>query len=102
MEVRVLSPALSPELYHSAWHRLTCDLVLQETLMASMCKADVEVFSVTEPDIDSDDATRVLVRQVLGSIAQRARPDSVENGRGQGSQRDRWLLRWASAVRMAY
>jgi DNA invertase Pin-like site-specific DNA recombinase len=38
--------------------------------MARMRKAGVEVLSVTEPDIDSDDATRVLVRQVLGAIAQ--------------------------------
>jgi DNA invertase Pin-like site-specific DNA recombinase len=50
--------------------RLARDLVLQETLMARMRKAGVEVLSVTEPDIDSDDATRVLVRQVLGAIAQ--------------------------------
>lgn len=50
--------------------RLARDLVLQETLMARMRKAGVEVISVTEPDIDSDDATRVLVRQVLGAIAQ--------------------------------
>jgi DNA invertase Pin-like site-specific DNA recombinase len=35
-----------------------------------MRNAAVEVLSVTEPDIDSDDATRVLVRQVLGAIAQ--------------------------------
>jgi hypothetical protein len=35
--------------------------------MARMRKAGVEVLSVTEPDIDSDDATRVLVRQVLGA-----------------------------------
>jgi DNA invertase Pin-like site-specific DNA recombinase len=50
--------------------RLARDLVLQETLMARMRKAGVEVISVTEPDIDSDDATRVLVRQVLGAIGQ--------------------------------
>ena len=50
--------------------RLARDLVLQETLMARMRKAGAEVISVTEPDIDSDDATRVLVRQVLGAIAQ--------------------------------
>ncbi len=50
--------------------RLARDLVLQETLMGRMRKAGVEVLSVTEPDIDSDDATRVLVRQVLGAIAQ--------------------------------
>lgn len=50
--------------------RLARDLVLQETLLARMRKAGVEVLSVSEPDIDSDDATRVLVRQVLGAIGQ--------------------------------
>jgi len=50
--------------------RLARDLVLQETLMARMRRAGVEVLSVTEPDIDSDDATRILVRQVLGAIGQ--------------------------------
>jgi DNA invertase Pin-like site-specific DNA recombinase len=29
-----------------------------------------EVLSVSEPDIDSDDPTRILVRQVLGAISQ--------------------------------
>ncbi|HZV26219.1 MAG TPA: recombinase family protein [Acidothermaceae bacterium] len=50
--------------------RLARDLLLQETLMARMRQAGAEVLSVSEPDIDSDDATRVLVRQVLGSISQ--------------------------------
>jgi DNA invertase Pin-like site-specific DNA recombinase len=50
--------------------RLARDLVLQETLMARMRKAGVEVLSVSEPDVDSDDPTRVLVRQVLGAISQ--------------------------------
>jgi DNA invertase Pin-like site-specific DNA recombinase len=35
-----------------------------------MRKAGVEVLSVTEPDIDSEDGTRVLVRQILGAVSQ--------------------------------
>jgi DNA invertase Pin-like site-specific DNA recombinase len=50
--------------------RLARDLLLQETLMARMRAAGAEVLSVSEPDMDSDDPTRVLVRQVLGSISQ--------------------------------
>ena len=50
--------------------RLARDLGLQESFMADMHRAHVEVLSVTEPDIDSEDGTRVLVRQVLGAIAQ--------------------------------
>jgi DNA invertase Pin-like site-specific DNA recombinase len=50
--------------------RLARDLLLQETLMARMRQAGAEVISVSEPEMDSDDPTRVLVRQVLGSISQ--------------------------------
>lgn len=50
--------------------RLARDLLLQETIMGRMHQAGAEVISVTEPDVDSEDATRVLVRQVLGAIAQ--------------------------------
>lgn len=50
--------------------RLARDLLFQETLMARMRTAGAEVVSVSEPDMDSDDPTRVLVRQVLGAISQ--------------------------------
>jgi DNA invertase Pin-like site-specific DNA recombinase len=50
--------------------RLARDLILQETLMARLHEAGVEVLSVSEPDIDSDDKTRVLVRQILGAVSQ--------------------------------
>jgi site-specific DNA recombinase len=38
--------------------RLARDLILQETLMVRIHEAGVEVLSVTEPDIDSEDGTR--------------------------------------------
>ena len=50
--------------------RLARDLQKQETLMARMRQAGAEVISVSEPDMDSDDPTRVPVPQVLGSISQ--------------------------------
>jgi DNA invertase Pin-like site-specific DNA recombinase len=50
--------------------RLARKLLFQETVMGRMRDAGAEVVSVTEPDIDSEDETRVLVRQVLGAIAQ--------------------------------
>ena len=50
--------------------RLARDLILQETLMTRLHEAGVEVLSVSEPDIDSDDKTRVLVRQILGAVSQ--------------------------------
>ncbi len=50
--------------------RLARDLLVQETVMARMREAGAEVLSVAEPDVDSDDPTRVLVRHVLGAISQ--------------------------------
>lgn len=50
--------------------RLARDLILQETLIQRLSSANVQVISVTDPEIDGDDHTRVLVRQVLGAIHQ--------------------------------
>lgn len=50
--------------------RLARDLVLSETIVTRLQRAGVHVVSVTEPDVDGDDATRVLVRQVLAVLAQ--------------------------------
>jgi DNA invertase Pin-like site-specific DNA recombinase len=50
--------------------RLARDLVLQETIIARLRAAGASIVSISEPDIDSGDPTRVLVRQVLGAIAQ--------------------------------
>jgi DNA invertase Pin-like site-specific DNA recombinase len=50
--------------------RLARDLILQETVLARVEAAGGRIVSVTEPDIDSGDPTRVLVRQVLGALAQ--------------------------------
>lgn len=50
--------------------RLARDLLLQETIMAKLRQGGGSVISVAEPDIDGDDPTRTLVRQVLGAIAQ--------------------------------
>jgi DNA invertase Pin-like site-specific DNA recombinase len=50
--------------------RLARDLVLQETTITRLRAAGASVLSVTEPDIDSEDGTRVLVRQILGAVGQ--------------------------------
>jgi len=50
--------------------RLARDLILQETLVIKIREAGAAVLSVTEPDIDSAEPTRTLVRQVLGCIAE--------------------------------
>lgn len=50
--------------------RLARDLGLQEVTLSRLQKAGCQVRSVTEADIDTDDPTRVLVRQLLGAVAQ--------------------------------
>jgi len=50
--------------------RLARDLLLQETLLARVQQFGGVILSVTEPDVDSTDPTRVLVRHVLGAIGQ--------------------------------
>jgi len=50
--------------------RLARDLMLQETVIARLEQAGTRVVSVAEPDVDSDEHTRVLIRQILGALAQ--------------------------------
>jgi DNA invertase Pin-like site-specific DNA recombinase len=51
--------------------RLARDLGLQETVIGQLERAGREIRSVTEgQDLGSDDPTRVLVRQLLGAVAQ--------------------------------
>jgi DNA invertase Pin-like site-specific DNA recombinase len=52
--------------------RLARDYVLQELLVARLREGGTPVRSVMEPDIatDTDDPTKILLRQILGSIGQ--------------------------------
>jgi DNA invertase Pin-like site-specific DNA recombinase len=50
--------------------RLARDLMLQETIIAKLRQAGATVLSVTEADVDSEEPTRVMVRQILGAVAQ--------------------------------
>lgn len=50
--------------------RLARDLMVQETLIADFRKQGFEVVSAAEPDLCSDDPTRVIMRQLFGIIAQ--------------------------------
>ena len=65
--------------------RLARDLLIQETVIARIRAAGAAVVSVSEPDVDSDDPTRVLVRQVLGAIGQYER--AVIRGRMMAGKR---------------
>ena len=50
--------------------RLARDLMTQEGIIAEIRKRGFTLISALEPDLASDDPTRVMLRQILGSVAQ--------------------------------
>jgi DNA invertase Pin-like site-specific DNA recombinase len=52
------------------YDRLARDLYLQEMIHARLETIGATVVSVTEPGATSDDATRTLMRQILGAVSQ--------------------------------
>jgi DNA invertase Pin-like site-specific DNA recombinase len=52
------------------YDRLARDLILQETVISRLEAGGASVLSVTEPAMADDDATRVLIRQVMGAFSQ--------------------------------
>lgn len=50
--------------------RLARDLMVQETIIGDLRKRGIELVSVCEPDLCSDDPSRKLVRQIFGAIAE--------------------------------
>lgn len=50
--------------------RLARLLMVQETIVADMARKELTLLSALEPDLCSDDPTRVLIRQILGAFAQ--------------------------------
>lgn len=67
---RAIADGTVSEVRVSALDRLARDLVLQETLLTRWAGLGVVFRSLREPDLGQADATRVLVRQVLGAISQ--------------------------------
>jgi len=49
--------------------RLERDVLVQEGILAETRKRGFELVSALEPDLFQDDDTRILLRQILGSIA---------------------------------
>jgi DNA invertase Pin-like site-specific DNA recombinase len=62
--------------------RLARDLMVQENIIADLRKRGFDLISVSEPDLCSNDPSRVLMRQVFGSIAQYDRAMTVAKLRG--------------------
>jgi DNA invertase Pin-like site-specific DNA recombinase len=50
--------------------RLARDLMVQEHIIADLRKRGIELISTEEPDLGSTEPARVLMRQVMGAVAQ--------------------------------
>jgi DNA invertase Pin-like site-specific DNA recombinase len=62
--------------------RLARDLMVQESVIADLRKHGFELVSACEPDLMATDATRVLLRQMLGAVAQYDKTQIVAKLRG--------------------
>ncbi len=50
--------------------RLARELIIQEYILRDMKQRGIALVSVTEPDLDTIDPTRVMIRQILGAVHQ--------------------------------
>jgi DNA invertase Pin-like site-specific DNA recombinase len=62
--------------------RLARDLMVQEAAIADLRKHGFNLLSVTEPDLMANDPTRVLMRQLMGTVAQYDKSQIVAKLRG--------------------
>jgi DNA invertase Pin-like site-specific DNA recombinase len=62
--------------------RLARDLMVQETIIADLRKYGFKLVSVAEPDLMAKDPTRILVRQMMGAVAQYEKSQIVVKLRG--------------------
>lgn len=69
-------------IYIECLNRLARDLMVQEHIIADLRERRITLVSVAEPDLDSDDPTRVLMRQIMGAIAQYDKTTIVLKMRG--------------------
>lgn len=50
--------------------RIARDLMVQETIVQDMQKNQYKLCSTCEPDLNSDEPSRILIRQIFGALAQ--------------------------------
>ncbi|HKD05605.1 MAG TPA: recombinase family protein [Bryobacteraceae bacterium] len=62
--------------------RLARDLMVQEAAIADLHKSGFTLVSVREPDLMANDPTRVLMRQLMGAVAQYDKSQIVAKLRG--------------------
>jgi DNA invertase Pin-like site-specific DNA recombinase len=62
--------------------RLARDLMVQETIIADLRRNGFDLVSVAEPDLMATDPTRILMRQLMGAVAQYDKSQIVAKLRG--------------------
>ena len=62
--------------------RLARDLMVQETIIADLKRHGFDLISVAEPDLMATDPTRILMRQLMGAVAQYDKSQIVLKLRG--------------------
>jgi DNA invertase Pin-like site-specific DNA recombinase len=62
--------------------RLARDLMVQETIIADLRRNGFTLLSVAEPDLMANDPTRVLMRQLMGAVAEYDKNTIVAKLRG--------------------
>jgi DNA invertase Pin-like site-specific DNA recombinase len=62
--------------------RLARDLMVQEATIADLQKSGFDLISVAEPDLMASDPTRILMRQLMGAVAQYDKSQIVLKLRG--------------------
>jgi DNA invertase Pin-like site-specific DNA recombinase len=62
--------------------RLARDLMVQEATIADLVKNGITLVSVAEPDLMANDPTRILMRQLMGAVAQYDKSQIVLKLRG--------------------
>jgi len=69
--------------------RLARDLMVQEHILADLKRRDITLISAAEPDLGSEDPTRVLLRQIMGAVGQYDRTMIVLKLRGARERKKR-------------
>jgi DNA invertase Pin-like site-specific DNA recombinase len=99
--------------------RLARSLMIQETILQDLRRREITIISAAEPDICSDDPTRVMIRQILGAffeyerkmitskLADARRRVKAKTGRCEGQKayghndQEKQALRCMRALRLA-
>lgn len=82
MALLMKSPGGADTIIIEGMDRLARELMVQEYIIKDLKRRGIKLRSIAEPDLCSSDPTRVLVRQILGAVAQYERQMIVLKLRG--------------------